>query len=153
MDRHAVPGGPARGARPATVLVVEDEPAVAAVEAMILADAGLAVAVAPDGGAALAAVGRTPPDPVVLDLGLPGVSGFRVLEVLKGDPATAAVPVLVVTALDFAEAKAAAQSGADGFLTKPFDAAALAADARRLVAGRGGPARRSAFAPPSQSRR
>jgi DNA-binding response OmpR family regulator len=153
MDRHAAhdthdapaprvrrPGDRAPGPRPATALVVEPEPAVAAAEAAGLAAAGLAVAVVPDGGAALAALDRARPDLVVLDLELPGVSGFRLLEVLKRDPATAAVPVLVVTALDFAEAKAAAQTGADGFLTKPFDAAALTADAQRLVAGRGVPA-------------
>jgi CheY-like chemotaxis protein len=148
MDRHDAPdvpagrgggrAGPAREARPAaTVLVVEDEPAVAAVEAMILEDAGLAVAVAPDGGAALATLNQRRPALVVLDLDLPVASGFRVLEVLKGDPATAPVPVLVVTALDFAEAKAAAQAGADAFLTKPFDAAELAAGAERLLAGAG----------------
>jgi two-component system, OmpR family, alkaline phosphatase synthesis response regulator PhoP len=154
MDRHAAPATPAargadgadgeRGAGPAdvarpaaTVLVVEDEPAVAGVEALILADAGLAVTVAPDGGAALAALGHTRPALVVLDLDLPVASGFRVLEVLKGDPATARVPVLVVTALDFAEARAAARAGADAFLTKPFDAAELAARAARLLAGAG----------------
>jgi DNA-binding response OmpR family regulator len=148
MDRHAAHaahagggagrgrGGAAREARPApTVLVVEDEPAVAAAEAMVLEDAGLAVAVAPDGGAALAAVERARPDLVVLDLAVPVVSGFRLLELLKADPATAAVPVLVVTALDFAEAQEVAQTGADGFLTKPFDAAELTADAQRLLAG------------------
>jgi CheY-like chemotaxis protein len=84
----------------------------------------------PDGTAALATLDQRRPDLVVLDLDLPGVSGFRLLEVLKGDPATAAVPVLVVTALDFAEAKAAARAGADGFLTKPFDAADLAGGGR-----------------------
>jgi two-component system, OmpR family, alkaline phosphatase synthesis response regulator PhoP len=112
------------------VLVVEDDPAVAAVEVMVLEDAGLAAAVAPDGGAAPAALQHARPALVVLDLDLPGVSGFRVLEVLKGDPATAPVPVLVVTALDVAEAKAAARAGADGFLTKPFDAADLAGGGR-----------------------
>jgi CheY-like chemotaxis protein len=145
MDRHAAHdahpvggdgrGGAARAAQAATVLVVEDAPAVAATEAMILEDAGLAVAVAPDGGAALAAVDRQRPDLIVLDLDLPVASGFRVLEVLKRDPATAAVPVLVVTALDFAEARAAARAGADAFLPKPFAAAEFAAQATRLLAG------------------
>ena len=127
--------------RPATALVVEDEPTVAATEALILEDAGLAVTVAPDGGAALAALAGARPDLVVLDLELPRVSGFRLLEVLKGDPATAAVPVLVVTALDFAEARAAVRAGADALLPKPFDAAALAAGAARLLAGPGRPGR------------
>jgi DNA-binding response OmpR family regulator len=140
-DAHAVgddgSGAPALAAQPAsaTVLVVEDEPAVAALEAAILADAGLTVAVAPDGGAALAAVDQRRPDLVVLDLDLPVASGFRVLEVLKRDPATAAVPVLVVTALDFAEARAAVRSGADAFLPKPFEATEFVARATRLLAG------------------
>ena len=117
------------------MLVVEDEPAVAALEARLLEDAGLAVAVAPDGGAALATLGRQRPDLVVLDLALPVASGFCVLEVLKGDPATAAVPVLVVTALDFTEAQEVAQAGADGFLTKPFEATEFVARATRLLTG------------------
>jgi CheY-like chemotaxis protein len=138
-DHRTAAGTPRARPAPATVLVVEDEPAVAAAEAMILEDAGLTVAVAPDGGAALAAVERARPDLVVLDLALPGVSGFRLLQLLKADPATAAVPVLVVTALDFAEAQEVAQTGAEGFLTKPFDAPALAAGAHRLLTGGGAP--------------
>ena len=144
MDAHdahdaARARGP-RADRPGTALVVEPGPAVAAAEAAGRAAAGLAVAVVPDGGAALTALDGARPDLVVLDLELPVVSGFRVLEVLKGDPATAPVPVLVVTALDFAEARAAARAGADAFLTKPFDAAELAAGAERLLAGAGGAA-------------
>jgi CheY-like chemotaxis protein len=148
MDRHAArdapavrdvgrhdSGGQALVAPLATVLVVEDEPAVAGVEAMILEDAGLGVAVAADGGAALAAVAGQRPDLVVLDLDLPVASGFRILEVLKGDPTTAAIPVLVVTALDFADARAAVRAGADTFLPKPFAAPELAAQVTRLLAG------------------
>ena len=151
MDRHAAAAAPARrddrtgtgpGRRPwPAALVVEDEPAVAATEALILEDAGLAVTVAPAGGAALAALAGARPDLVVLDLELPGVSGLRLLEGLKGDPDTAAVPVLAVTALDFAEARAAVRAGADALLPKPFDAAALAAGAARLLAGTGAPPR------------
>ncbi len=162
MDRHAAHDAPApradrtgpgpSAARPATALVVEDEPTVAATEAMILEDAGLTVTVAADGGAALAALAGARPDLVVLDLDLPVVSGFRLLEVLKGDPATAAVPVLVVTALDFAEARAAVQAGADALLPKPFDAAVLAAGAARLLAGAAAPPDGAATTPPNPER-
>lgn len=128
------PARTTRAAGKSRVLVVEDEPAVATLEADILGAAGLAVTVAPDGEAALAALAVARPDLVVLDLQLPRVSGFRLLELLKGDPATAAVPVLVVTALDFAEARAVAHAGAEGFLPKPFAPPALVAQAVRLLA-------------------
>ena len=121
----------------AQLLLVEDDAEIRRGLMRGLAELGHAVVGVASGYEALKEIVEQRPDLVVLDLDLPVASGFRVLEVLKGDPATAAVPVLVVTALDFAEAKAAAQAGADAFLTKPFDAAELAARAERLLAGAG----------------
>jgi PleD family two-component response regulator len=69
---------------------------------------------------ALAALAALAADLVVLDLELPGGSGFRLLEVLKGLPATPAVPV--VTVLVGAAVQPAAPAGADALLLKPLDA-------------------------------
>jgi DNA-binding response OmpR family regulator len=117
------------------VLVVEDEPGLADVLAVHLRAAGYAPVVAPDGLAALHALDRAPPVAIVLDLRLPHVSGFRLLDLVKQRPETAGVPVLVLTALSFSEAREVARAGADAFLTKPFDPAEVARQVERLTQG------------------
>jgi DNA-binding response OmpR family regulator len=117
------------------VLLVEDESGLADVLAVHLQAAGYAPVMAPDGLTALHALDRTLPAAVVLDLHVPQVSGFRLLEVLKQRPETAGVPVLVLTALSFAEARGVARAGADAFLTKPFDPAEVVRRVERLVHG------------------
>jgi DNA-binding response OmpR family regulator len=119
------------------VLVVEDEPGLAEVLALHLRAAGYAPVVARDGLEALYALDRAPPRVILLDLHLPRLSGFRLLALLQQRPAAARAPVLVLTALNVAEARGVARAGADAFLTKPFDAAELAARAARLLAGAG----------------
>lgn len=76
----------------------------------------------------------------VRDLRLPDVSGFRLLRILEHDSATAHLPVLVVTALRFAEAAKVARYGADAFLTKPYRLEELVTRVRELL-GRPGIAR------------
>jgi DNA-binding response OmpR family regulator len=128
------PRGLAAGSAGApSVLLVEDEPGLAEVLALYLGAAGLAVRVAGDGVQALYVLSREVPDAIVLDLALPYVSGFRVLQVLRRDRATAAVPVLVLTALNFQEAREVAAAGADDFLTKPFAPQEVVARVRRLL--------------------
>jgi DNA-binding response OmpR family regulator len=117
------------------VLVVEDEPGLADVLAVHLRAAGYEPVVAPDGLAALHALDRATPAAVVLDLHLPQVSGFRLLEVLKQRPETAGVPVLVLTALSFSEAREVARAGAEAFLTKPFAPSEVVRQVARLLRG------------------
>jgi DNA-binding response OmpR family regulator len=117
------------------VLVVEDEPGLTEVLALHLRAAGYDPVVAGDGLEALHALDRTIPVAIVLDLHLPQVSGFRLLEVLKQRPDTASVPVLVLTALSFAEAREVARAGADDFLTKPFDPTEVVRRVVRLTQG------------------
>ena len=70
------------------------------------------------------------PDLVVLDIALPNMDGWQVLKTLRDSPATASIPVIVVTAHDTAESKSRADiATADAFLGKPFDVEAL----RRLA--------------------
>lgn len=130
-DREPI--GPHRVPRPIRILVVEDDPQQADVLAAILTDAGFAVTAIRDGLHALYLIDAERPDLVLLDLDVPRVSGFRLIHLLKRDPSTASVPVLVLTALDFSEAKEAVQEGADAFLGKPFDLDDLVGRVRQLV--------------------
>lgn len=108
----------------ATILVVDDEQINRELMEAILTQGGHAVRLAADGPAALQAVSEAPPDLVLLDLMMPGMSGLDVCKQLKGSPATAAIPIIVVTALAHLRAKEAALAlGADDFVTKPLQAA------------------------------
>ncbi len=103
------------------VLVVEDEPDIAALVAYQLTREGFRVETAGTGPAALEAVARDIPDLVVLDRMLPGLSGDEVLQRLKGEPATSSIPVLVLTARREQEDRIRGfELGADDYLTKPF---------------------------------
>jgi CheY-like chemotaxis protein len=85
------------------VLVVDDETAVRSLVAATLADDGWHIREAADGEEALAAVASAPPDVVVLDLVMPKLDGFSVLEALQGEPATRSIPVVVLTARQLSE--------------------------------------------------
>ena len=103
------------------VLVVEDEPDIAALIAYQLTREGFRVETAATGTEALGAVSREVPDLVVLDRMLPGLSGDEVLQVLKGETATKTIPVLVLTAKREQEDRIEGlELGADDYLTKPF---------------------------------
>jgi DNA-binding response OmpR family regulator len=102
------------------VLVVEDEAGLAEVLAVHLQAAGYVPVVAHDGLEALYALDRITPQAVLLDLNVPQVSGFRLIQLLKQRADTPQVPVVVITALSFQEAEEAVRAGADDFVTKPF---------------------------------
>lgn len=120
----------------ATVLIIEDEPGVAEILQVNLQAAGHAVSVVGDGQEALAALDQDPPDLVLLDLNLPRVSGFRVIEVMRRTSGWDAVPVVVVTAYNFEEAVDVVRAGVDEFLTKPFDVADVLAAVDRVTRNR-----------------
>jgi DNA-binding response OmpR family regulator len=110
---------PAKGAQ--RVLVVEDEPDIAALIAYQLTREGFRVETAATGTEALAAVGREVPDLLVLDRMLPELSGDEVLQALRREKATKSVPVLVLTAKRQQEDRIQGlELGADDYLTKPF---------------------------------
>ena len=103
------------------VLVVDDEPDIVALVAYHLAKAGYRVSTAATGADALDASRRERPSLVVLDLMLPGLSGFDVLEQLRTDEATRDVAVLMLTARREEPDRIRGLSlGADDYLTKPF---------------------------------
>ncbi len=102
------------------LIVIEDEPDVASLLAYSFASTGFSVATAPDGMAGLHAVQARHPDLILLDLLLPRLDGREVLRVLKADPATRNIPVVVVSALADATSRLAVLSqGAADFVAKP----------------------------------
>ncbi len=103
------------------VLVVDDEPEIVALVAYHLAKAGYRVATAASGQDAIDIARRERPALVVLDLMLPGMSGFEVLEVLRADENTRDVAVLMLTARrEEVDRIRGLSLGADDYLTKPF---------------------------------
>ncbi|HEY0582264.1 MAG TPA: response regulator, partial [Chloroflexota bacterium] len=86
-----------------TVLVVDDDPALRDVLGSLLSEDGWRVTTASDGEAALAAIGREKPTAMVLDLMMPRVDGFEVLQQLRAEPTTRDLPVIVVTAKDLSD--------------------------------------------------
>ena len=122
-DRFTPPAPAPGGAVAAgeSVLVVDDEPDIAALVAYHLARTGYRVSTAATGGDALAAAARERPALVVLDLMLPDRSGFDVLERLRADDATRGVAVLMLTARGAEADRIRGLSlGADDYLAKPF---------------------------------
>jgi CheY-like chemotaxis protein len=107
------------------VLVVEDHKTMREAVRMMLEPEGFVVLEATDGESALEAIRRDPPEMVLLDYGIPGLDGAEVLARLKADPATAPVPVIVVTAMGLEAKQEALALGAAAFFTKPFSPAAL----------------------------
>jgi two-component system KDP operon response regulator KdpE len=100
------------------VLVVDDDRQLLRALRITLTARGYQVATAPDGTAALAAASRTPPDLVILDLGLPDIDGVAVVEGLRG---WYRGPIIVLSARHAEPAKVAAlDAGADDYVTKPF---------------------------------
>ncbi len=103
------------------ILVVDDEPDIVALVVYHLAKAGYKVASASSGDEAIAAAKRDHPSLVVLDLMLPGISGFDVLEALRQDTDTANIAVLMLTARkEEPDRIRGFELGADDYLTKPF---------------------------------
>ena len=113
------------------VLVVDDEPGLARALAITLRASGWEVTTADDGAGALAAAAEHLPDVVLLDLGLPDISGIDVLTALR---AWSRVPVVVLSARQHGEDKVEAlDAGADDYVTKPFAMNELLARLRAAV--------------------
>jgi DNA-binding response OmpR family regulator len=103
------------------VLLIEDEDAVRSLLRMVFEQAGYLVSEASDGSAGLHKASTEAPDVIVLDLMLPRLDGETVLRRLRQDPATAATPVLIVTASDSGADELKWEVGVANTFTKPFD--------------------------------
>ena len=116
------------------VLIADDEPNILISLEFLMQREGHAVSVARDGDEALAAIRRDRPDLVLLDVMMPGKSGFDVCQAVRADPDLAGVKILMLTAkgrdTDLAKGTAL---GADAYVTKPFSTQELAARVRELL--------------------
>ena len=119
-------------ATPLRVLIVEDEPQLAEVVSRMLTLDGWQARTSPDGLGAVRIAAEFQPHAVVLDLGLPDITGFEVLRRLRSlDPA---VCVLCLTARDSVEDRVAGiRAGADDYVTKPFSMEEVSARLRGLI--------------------
>ena len=100
----------------------------------LLESSGHEIALAADGPSALASVKAREPDLLILDLNMPGLSGYDVCREVKRNPSTARVPILMLTAQSSVEHKLEGfEAGADDYLPKPFDARELRARVAALL--------------------
>lgn len=115
------------------ILVVDDTPANVRLLEAVLGPEGYEVTVAAGGEEALAVVAAARPEVVLLDVLMPGMDGLEVCRRLRGDRATEALPVLMITAGGGQQKVEALGAGADDFIAKPFDRAELLARVRSLL--------------------
>jgi class 3 adenylate cyclase len=115
------------------VLVVDDDPDMAGFLARLLVQQGMRADIAGDGHEALAKIAGEAPDLVLLDVQMPGPDGFEICRRLKGQDATALLPVVLITALEDQESRVKGiEAGADDFLSKPVRREELMARVKTL---------------------
>ena len=120
---------------PTQVLVVEDDPSVRGLLESLLQGEGYTVATASDGIGGLVKVSAQRPALILLDVMMPDLGGIRVLEELESDPATADIPVIVVTGKLDAVPALAARLGEANVIPKPFAVAELLARVAEVTGG------------------
>jgi two-component system phosphate regulon response regulator PhoB len=117
------------------ILVVDDEPDALEILGFKLKEAGFVPLFAKDGARALAAARDDRPALIVLDLMLPGVDGLEVCKILRRDPVTANIPILMLTARAAEMDRVIGlELGADDYVTKPFSPRELVLRIKKLLA-------------------
>jgi two-component system alkaline phosphatase synthesis response regulator PhoP len=116
------------------ILVAEDDRDIAELVALYIQKAGWTAYIASSGDDALAYARQSPVDVAILDVMLPGLSGLEVCRALRADKATAAIPIIMVTArADEADRIVGLEIGADDYVSKPFSPPELVARIRALM--------------------
>ena len=117
-----------------SILVVEDDEASQYILRTILDYVGYRTLTASTAAAATRILNDSPPDLVVMDIGLPGVDGFALTEAIRNDPRTRDLPVLVVTVHVFPDdVRRAVQAGCTEFLAKPVDPMTVVEHVKALI--------------------
>lgn len=117
-----------------TILVIEDNPLNLELVRDLLTSTGMRVVEAHTGPDGLAVASREKPALILLDIRLPGLDGYGVLERLKANQATAAIPVIALTAQAMVGDKdQALAAGFDHYIAKPIDTRTLGTEVRRLL--------------------
>ncbi|WP_114416496.1 response regulator transcription factor [Marinospirillum perlucidum] len=118
----------------AKVLVVDDEPNIVLSLEFLMQQAGFSVLTAEDGETALQKVEQENPDLLLLDISLPGISGFEVLEKLRNQDAYRQLPIIMLTAHGREVEKEKGMAlGADDYVTKPFSTQQLVNQVKNLL--------------------
>jgi CheY-like chemotaxis protein len=108
------------------ILVVDDNPANAALASFLLQKSGYQVRTASDAGEALAVVNTFAPRLIVMDIQLPGMDGLTLARQLKADPRTRDIVIIALTAYAMkGDDERARAAGCDGYVSKPFDTRAF----------------------------
>jgi len=116
------------------ILVVEDDPDQLEVVRFTLKNAGFAIGTATNGIDALKKAQTVSPDLIILDVMMPELDGFAVCETLRGNPATASIPVLMLTGLcSHISRLVGYESGATDYVIKPFDSEQLVSKVEKLL--------------------
>lgn len=123
--------------RPAKILAVDDEPDLIDLMQYHLVRAGHEVTTATNGWEAIHSIRQNRPDIILLDLMLPDLDGFGVCEILRRDPLTATIPIVIVSAWASPDSRnLGLELGALDYLTKPFSPHELVERVNRLVQAR-----------------
>ena len=119
------------------VLIIEDNPVNLELVLEILEPEGYEFQTAETAEQGLRLVALGPPALILMDLHLPGMTGYEATRALKADPATATIPVVALTAQAMrGDEEQAREAGCDAYLTKPLDTQAFRETLRRLLGGR-----------------
>jgi two-component system phosphate regulon response regulator PhoB len=118
-----------------TILIADDDPDIRDLVAFKLEQAGFAITAVDNGLAALSAARDAPPDLIVLDVMMPGMSGIDVCRELRAHPPTARLPVILLTArVPVGDMEVGFGAGADDYVVKPFSPRELISRVTALLA-------------------
>jgi CheY-like chemotaxis protein len=118
------------------ILVVDDQPSIRGVLELALKEAGAEVLAAADGDSGLRVARASVPDLILLDVAMPGMNGWQVIEALILTPETAGIPVILqTTAEDLESFEKARKRGVAAFLSKPFRLNEVIETCRRILEG------------------